>query len=136
MKKIQLDLKTETALAGIADELKVLDRTDGGKIRSVPEDLRQRIVKIYLSSGLPRSLVARRIGITTTTIRGWELGSAAQTKKRDGKFRRVRVVQESRSASDSAERSSGLILELPGGARVHGLDLEGLRALLKEGFTA
>ncbi len=125
MKKIQLDLKVETAIGALAGEIKVLPRNSLGNVGRVPEELQDRILAVFEESGLTAENLGDRIGINGVTVRTW----AKKKGKRRGrkkKFTELKVVPERKPA----EVRGGITLELAGGARVHGLSLVELRELI------
>ena len=143
MKKIALDIKTESEMADLAGQIKALPRMAGGKIKSVPADLRKRVIRLVGHSGLSRQAVARGVGVTATTISGWQKGSTKKGKRSPrGATNRARsesgfkhIALKTDSLTSELPALSGLILELPNGVRVHGLSLEGLRELMSGGLT-
>jgi transposase-like protein len=132
-RKPNIDLRTEARLSELAAAIKELPRARSGKIRTVPVDIRSRIIKIARSGRLTPEEIARRTGVTSTSVRGWSKKAGFRPSKKNGsargQFRPIKVV----SHADREAHGSEVTLELAGGARVHGLTLSQLRELMTQG---
>ncbi|MEI8231195.1 MAG: hypothetical protein WCG32_01305 [Actinomycetes bacterium] len=140
MKNIALDVKAETALGDLAGELKGLPKRKNGKLIRVPDAIQDRVVKL-LNSGLSAGVVSDRLGVSENSLRVWQRarksksahssgGRWKRTAKGKTGFTQVRVREEE---TKPLPIPGALVLELAGGARVHGLSLEQLRALVSGG---
>lgn len=132
MKRVELDLKVETELAALSGRIKELPRRSSGQLMSVPIELQNQILAIgKCLPDVPYSYLAKRLGVTGTTIRSWELIREAQAKKpgpkRKKEFRAVEVRRENVMPTGPIRN---FVLELPGGARVTGLEFSELRTLM------
>jgi predicted transcriptional regulator len=70
-----------------------------------------------LETGMTKAAVAKSLGISDMTIRKW-------LDPEQKRFRRVQVV-------DGAAKQSSLVVVMPNGIRVEGLDLNGAVSLLR-----
>lgn len=130
MKKIEIDLKTEAALGELADQFKALPRNGTGKrVQIIPEELRNQVVVLIRSHKIPVETTARRLGVSGNSIRAWNKHfrskTAARKRSSQAEFRSMEITPE-------LQQGSGLVLELTGGAKVHGLTIDQLRRLMKE----
>jgi DNA-binding Xre family transcriptional regulator len=135
-KKINLDLRTESLISEIAEALTAVPRSEGGRIYSIPSDIRSKIVRITMRKRLRPAELARRLGISATSIRGWTKNSGTKKGKRvkASKLARFRSISVTSDLPTKGAMSGGsVVLELPGGAKVHGLRLEHLRELMGVG---
>jgi hypothetical protein len=131
MKKIQLDLKVETAIGELAEEIKALPRNSLGNVGRVPEALQERILDALEESRLSPENLGSRVGINGVTVRAW-VERRRKSKGGKKKFTELKVV----APIKSSESRSAITLELAGGARVHGLSLAELRELISVGGGA
>lgn len=158
MKKIDHDLKAESALAELEEKIKQVPRNREGKIQVVPEEIRHEVVVLVRRQGLSPGVLAKRLGITATSIYGWSKksrlpaikkkkkkvirsksraspsSSSLQQQKPAQRFKPIEVVGDHRHGGSSRSSVSAatisLTLELPGGAKVHGLTMTQLRELM------
>lgn len=145
MKNVALDVKMEALLADFVDQLKALPKRKSGKLMRVPLTTKESAVRL-LSSGLSLSTLSERSGVSGNSLRVWQKAAtqsgpgrpaaAVLNKRRNSRilpaFNQVQVSDGPVPVSDR-EGGSVFVLELKGGARVHGLSLEHLRALVLGG---
>jgi hypothetical protein len=128
-KDIDNDLQLMAALRDLSVAVKDLPRTKEGKIRRVPIALQERIIDVKERWSLGHDPLGKRIGITGTSIRYW--WKLRRHRRDGGGFKAVQVLPERKASAPSP--SSGLALELPGGARITGLTIADVRGLMAEG---
>lgn len=95
------------------------DESAGGRVRfseAARSAALERIAQVGAEGGSLAG-VARELGVSDQTLRRWRAGQAP------ARLRAVRVSED--------ETPRGIVVLLPGGARVEGLDLEGLAELAR-----
>jgi transposase len=91
--------------------------------------LRSRVLAYVASereAGQSYRAIATALGVPAATVPGWS--AAAKAARGTARLRPVRVAQSGVAARVAEER---LALVAPGGYRVEGLTLEGVRVLLR-----
>ena len=93
-----------------------------GRVR-YSDELRGEVVSLVKDTGISRTRVAARLGLSQTGLHRWmQKANSRGVQHRGARLRQVEIVQE--------PRSSELTLEFPSGARVRGLGIAELRILL------
>ena len=95
------------------------------------DELRTDVLAVMAKRGWSRGRVAESLGVARSMLDGWAQRAEQSPKRHEPRARRQRLRRVEIIDTPGDAVASPLVLELPSGAKVHGLTVEHLAHLLE-----